>query len=214
MWYNCGGFIRATFRDQRTGINRAFFGLVQPDLLFCSMNSTSNQFMHGQFNYVLFLIRILFVLAWSALVIGLLFFLPGQLSQKHDLSGVVGVIAGFVFVFSIITVKFWRAIWTERFGLIITPDGVIVKDHLLFRSFTLRHGEIKGFSLSEYPVKIKGIQSILLYRVNGRKIEFPQFLFLNFRKITKALEESGISFLGEEPYIWKWVDSRIYKFDD
>ena len=170
--------------------------------------------MHGQFNYILFLVRTLFVLSWSALVVGVLFFLPGQLSQKHDLSGVVGIIAGFVFVFSIITFKFWRAIWTERFGLIITSDGVIVKDHLLFRSAALRQEEIKGFSLSEYPVRLKGVHSILFYLVNGQKIEFPQFLFLNFKKLTTALEESGITFLGEEPYIWKWVDSRIYKFDN
>jgi hypothetical protein len=98
--------------------------------------------------------------------------------------------------------------------MIITHEMVVIKDHLLFRSSALGQAEIKGFSLSEYPIRLKGVQSILLYLINGQKIEFPQFLFLNFRKLTTALEESGIPFLGEEPYIWKWIDSREYKFDD
>jgi hypothetical protein len=66
--------------------------------------------MRAQFNYILFLIRILLVLSWSALVIGLLFFLPGEMSLKHDLSGVVGGMAAFVFVISLVGFKFWRAV--------------------------------------------------------------------------------------------------------
>jgi hypothetical protein len=170
--------------------------------------------MHAQFNYILFFIRFLFVFIWSLLVVGLLFFLPAELSRKHDLSGVIGVMAGFVFVCSLATFKFWQAVWTERFTMTITRDTVIIKDRMFFKSFSLPQSEIKGFSLSEYPIRICGIQSILLYLVNGQKIEFPQFLFFNFKKLAKALEESGISFLGKEPYIWKWIDSRIYKFDD
>ena len=47
----------------------------------------------------------------------------------------------------------------------------------------------------------------------GEKIELPQFLFFNFKNLAPSLQENGITFLGEEPYIWKWVDSRVYKFD-
>jgi|GEM_PF-6433957 len=170
--------------------------------------------MRAQFNYIVFLIRILFVLAWSALVIGLLFFLPRELSRTHDLSGVLAIMAGFIFVCSMATFKFWRAVWTERYNMVIADNQVTIKDQLLFRSFVLRNDEIKGFSLSEYPIRISGIKSILLYLINGEKIEFPQFLIFNFKKLTRALEKSGVPFLGEEPYIWKWIDSRRYKFDD
>jgi hypothetical protein len=170
--------------------------------------------MSAQFNFVLFWIRILFVLAWSFLIMGLLFYLPGILSSSQDLLGVMGIMVAFVFVYSLITFKFWRAVLTERFSMVITHDQVIIKDHLLFRTSVLRSEEIKGFSLSEYPIRISGIQSILLYLVNGQKIEFPQFLFFNFKKLSRSLRECGIPFLGEEPYRWKWIDSRIYKFDD
>jgi hypothetical protein len=122
--------------------------------------------------------------------------------------------AGLGFVCSIATFKFSRAVWTERFSMVITHDQVMIKDKLFFKSSILRHDEIKGFSLAEYPIRIRGVRSILLYLVDGHKIEFPQFLFFNFKNLAGALEESGIPFLGEEPYIWKWVDSRIYKFDD
>jgi hypothetical protein len=152
--------------------------------------------MHAKFNYVFFVIRILFVLAWSALGIVLLYMLPGEESQKHDLSGVIGIMAAFLFVFGLFTFKFWRAIWTERFGMIITRDEVIIKDHLCFKTSILRPDEIKGFRLSQYPIRIKGVKSIFLCLKDGRKIEFPQFLFLNFKKMAAALEECGIAFLG------------------
>lgn len=169
--------------------------------------------MRAKFNYILFVIRILFVLAWSAAVVGSLCYMPGDLGRTHELSGVIGVMAGFICVFSLFTFKLWRAVWTERFSMHINPGQVIIKDHLLFRSFALRTDEIKGFSLSEYPIRISGVQSILLYLINGEKIEFPQFLFFNFKKLAKGLEQDGVPFLGKEPYIWKWIDSRVYKFD-
>lgn len=50
----------------------------------------------------------------------------------------------------------------------------------------------------EYPTRwVKG-RSIMLYLTEEQKLEFPEFLFLNFRKLDKALEESGLHFFGVE----------------
>ena len=89
----------------------------------------------------------------------------------------------------------------------------MITDLILFKRRVLRREDIKGFSLSEYPLRGINFKSILLYLYNGQKVELPQFLFLNFKQLTRSLQESGIKFLGEEPYIWKWIDSRYYKFD-
>jgi hypothetical protein len=176
--------------------------------------SRSIRAMSGKFNYPVFILRMLFeavflVLGIVALVLG-----PSHWSENHDLSGVIGITVAFAVLLFYINFKFLRAIWTERFGIRFETGSLIITDHLLLKRRVLRGDDIKGFSLSEYPLRGMKVKSILLYLSSGKKVEFPQFLFFNFKSLSPSLQESGITFLGEEPYIWKWVDSRYYKFDE
>jgi hypothetical protein len=169
--------------------------------------------MHGKFNYPLFIARIIIVTGFLALSITCLILGPSHWSAAHDLSGVVGITVTFTLLLLFVNAKLIRAIWTERFGIRIERDTLIMSDHLRFKRLVLQRAEIKGFSLSEYPLRGLSVKSVLLYLSNGKKIELPQFLFFNFKQLAPALEESGVKFLGQEPYIWKWIDSRTYKFD-
>jgi hypothetical protein len=169
--------------------------------------------MHGKFNYPVFILRMIIEAVFLVLGIVVLILGPDHWSANHDLSGVVGMTVAFAVLLFFVNAKFIRPIWTERFGIRIEPDSLIITDHLLFKRRVLRGNDIKGFSLSEYPLRGMKVKSILLYLSNGEKIELPQFLFFNFKNLAPSLQENGITFLGEEPYIWKWVDSRVYKFD-
>ena len=168
--------------------------------------------MRGIFNYIFFYFRIIVALAFSALCIAGLILPFTDIDKEHDTPGGTLGMVGLCVLVSLICFKLWRAIWTERFNLALLDGQVIIKDKLLFRSTILLPEDIKGYSLSEYPIRFK-VRSILFYLNNGKKIEFPQFLFFNFKKLIKALEPHGIKFLGEEGYYWKWVDSREYKYD-
>jgi hypothetical protein len=170
--------------------------------------------MRGKFNYIVFLLRIIFALAFTTVSVYIIIIGPGRWTAGHDLSGVIGITSLWGIITFYIAFKIIRAIWTERFTLSLAGDGIIIKDLILFKHRTLQKADIKGFSLSEYPLRNNIFKSILFYLGDGTKVEFPQFLFLNFKKLTQALKESGITFFGEEPYVWKWVDSRYYKFDE
>ena len=56
----------------------------------------------------------------------------------------------------------------------------------------------------EYPMRGARAKSIILYISEEEKLEFPEFLFLNFKKLDKALEESGLQFFGVESREWRW----------
>jgi hypothetical protein len=169
--------------------------------------------MRGKFNYPLFIARIIIVTGFLALSIMVLTLGPSHWSEGHDLSGVIGLTITFTLLLLFVNVKFIRAVWTERFGLRIERDSLIITDHLRCKRQTLQRADIKGFSLSEYPLRGLSVKSILLYLSSGKKIELPQFLFFNFKQLPPALEQNGIKFLGKEPYSWKWIDSRTYKYD-
>ncbi|WP_207429505.1 hypothetical protein [Pedobacter sp. SYSU D00535] len=96
---------------------------------------------------------------------------------------------------------------------IITPDGIEVINLLTFQKTAISKKEILGFSTSEIPYKIGNFKEILIYLKNGDKIDLMQFAYFNFKKIEPALIDKRYDFLGYEPYIWKWVNSRVYKFD-
>jgi hypothetical protein len=170
--------------------------------------------MRGKFNYPIFIARIIIVTGFLALSLTALILGTSHWSERHDLSGVIGITVTFTLLLLFVNVKFIRATWTERFGIRIDRNSLIITDHLRFKRQVLQRADIKGFSLSEYPLRGLSVKSILLYLSNGEKIELPQFLFFNFKQLAPALEQSGVKFLGQEPYIWKWIDSRRYKFDE
>ena len=170
--------------------------------------------MRGKFNYFVFFLRIIFAVIFLPLSIAAIIFCPGESLAHHDLAGVIAVTFAFFLLLFYVNFKIGRAIWTERFTMRIEAGSIVITDLFTFKKRVLHGADIKGFSLAEYPLRGLKVKSILLYLVNGQKIEFPQFLFYNFKRLNQALQENGIRFLGEEPFVWKWVDSRYYKFDE
>jgi hypothetical protein len=107
-------------------------------------------------------------------------------------------------LFYYIAFKLGQATWSQRFTIVLAGDQVVVRDVILFKRRVLQFADIKGFSLMEYPTRWVNGRSIVLYLTDGAMIEFPQFLFFNFRKLDMALEESGINFFGVESREWRW----------
>lgn len=138
---------------------------------------------------------------------------PQLIFDYHGLAGTIGIAIALSLLCAYMNFKLIRAIYRERFTMKIEAGTLFVTDVLRFKKRALAAADIKGFSLSEYPLRGFKFKSILVYLKNGEKLEFPQFLFLNFRKLAQCLEQNGIRFLGNEPYVWKWIDSRYYKYD-
>jgi hypothetical protein len=84
---------------------------------------------------------------------------------------------------------------------------------LTFRTEKISKENIKGFSTSEIPYRISTFKQIIIYLIDGRKLELTQFEYFNFKKIESALLYNDYNFLGHELYVWKFLDSRVYHFD-
>jgi hypothetical protein len=162
------------------------------------------EIMRGRFNYIAFFVRIFFCLLFSFLAVGWTVLIVQLCFGDFPGIGEFGrrIVGNILFYY--VAFKLGQAAWSQRFTIALTGDKVIVRDVLLFKRRILQFGDIKGFSLMEYPTRwVKG-RSIILYLTDGGMIEFPQFLFLNFRKLDIALEESGINFFGVESREWRW----------
>lgn len=86
-------------------------------------------------------------------------------------------------------------------------------DAITKKANTISKAEVKGFSLSKYPTKMWDFDEVILHLKNSDKIELPQFLYWNFKEIKPSLGANGVTFLGPEPFRWKFLDSRHYQFD-
>jgi hypothetical protein len=106
-------------------------------------------------------------------------------------------------------------------AFIKTTKNYLIKDNCIeeFNLLTLKtkaiHKEdIKGFSTSIVPYRIWDFKQIIIYLKDGTKIDIMQFAYFNFKNIKPDLIDKNYNYLGDEPYIWKWVNSRVYKYDD
>jgi hypothetical protein len=159
--------------------------------------------VRGRFNYLLFFIRIIFCLAFATLGVWGIIDVIIQWVDAGIFNADQGKLVIFCIAFCYIAVKLGQAAWHQRFTIRLSGDKIIVRDVFLFRRRVLQLSDIKGFSLMEYPTRwVKG-RSIMLYLTEEQKLEFPEFLFLNFRKLDKALEESGLHFFGVESRRWR-----------
>ena len=95
----------------------------------------------------------------------------------------------------------------------IKESGLDVYNIITLTLTSLDKNDIKGFSTSVVPYRIWNFKQITIYIKDGRKFELMQFEFFNFKKISESLIERNYEFLGQEPYIWKWFDSRVYKYE-
>ncbi len=101
----------------------------------------------------------------------------------------------------------------ERNNLFLEEKDIILKDAVNSKEKRIPKNKVKGFSTTTYNTRAWNFKSLILYLANGDKIEFPQFLYWNFKDFKVALEENNIQYLGHEPYRWKWFDKRHYQYD-
>ena len=133
--------------------------------------------------------------------------------EKHSPVKALGLTIFGILLFAFLLYNYGKTILTQRFILLIKNESVYLKD-VLFHKTTLLDDSFKGYSYSSYGdgSAVRNFKTLLFYFTDGRIIEFPQFLFTNFKHIHGALSDAKVNFLGDEPYIWKNLISRVYHF--
>ena len=108
----------------------------------------------------------------------------------------------------------FRPLITSTKNYIIRDNAIEEYNFLTFSTRTIDKNEIKGFSTSIIPYNnIPNFKQIIIYLKDGSKIDLMQYAYFNFKKIKPALIDKKYIYLGHEPYVWKWVNSRVYKYD-
>ena len=95
----------------------------------------------------------------------------------------------------------------------MTNSHLTVTDILKLKTERIEKGNIKGFSDSEIEYRIGTFKQLIIYHADNRKFEIMQFEQFNFKQIKPTMIDFGYSYLGHEPYTWKFIDSRVYYFE-
>jgi hypothetical protein len=163
--------------------------------------------------YLIFFIRLIFFLALiTSLILLLCIGVPG-LWKKYTPVQAAGLAILGIALFMYLLYSFGKSIWMQRFAIIIEDGTVRLKDIILQKSILL-DDSFKGYSYSSYGDgrAAYNFKTLLFYFNDGQIIEFPEFLFSNFKYISEALINAKVNFLGNEPYRWKNLISRVYHF--
>ncbi len=137
-----------------------------------------------------------------------------SLSKQHSGAKFFGLVSFGFLLFSYIIYVFGKPALTERYNLIIENGVPKLIDNFLRNEILLKEN-FKGFSFSSYGNKrgLYDFKTLIFYFQDGSIIELPQFLYSNFKLIKPALITNSIKYLGEEPYKWKNLISRHYRFE-
>ena len=117
-------------------------------------------------------------------------------------------------IFGVIFQQFFKGFITTTKNYLITDQTIKEFNILTFKTKTIDKNDIKGFSTSVVPYRIWNFKQVIIYLKDGTKIDIMQFAYFNFKKIKPTLVDKKYNYLGHETYIWKWVNSRVYKYDD
>jgi len=117
-------------------------------------------------------------------------------------------------VFGAIFQMFFKAFITRTKNYLITNQTIEEFNILTLKTKTIHKDDIKGFSTSKIPYRIWDFKQVIFYLKDGTKIDIMQFAYFNFRKIKPTLIDKKYNYLGDEPYIWKWFNSRVYRYDN
>ncbi|MDP2174721.1 MAG: hypothetical protein Q8K70_02295 [Bacteroidota bacterium] len=109
---------------------------------------------------------------------------------------------------------FFKAFITTTKNYLITDQTIEEFNVLTLKTKTIYKDDIKGFSTSKVPYRIWDFKQIIIYLKDGTKIDIMQFAYFNFKKIKPTLVNKKYNYFGHEPYIWKWFNSRVYRYDD
>ncbi|KIO51134.1 hypothetical protein IW18_19165 [Flavobacterium hibernum] len=170
-----------------------------------------NQFK-TRYNYLILVARFIFTIFFGALSIIMIYVLIKDSKSNNYLSEFFfGIVFNIIMIY--LTYHFAILIIKQSYNFKIEENSIFKISILSGRKELLKTNQIKGFSISEYPIKIWNFKSIILYLANGKKIELPQFLYFNFNKIENELIENSITKLGHEKHKWKSFDSRYYEYE-
>ena len=166
------------------------------------------------YNYIVFGLRVLFLIIFIGLFFIFIFkAIPHFLADNtFSFNLVLGLIAG-LFLTLFLPYRFIKILLTERNNIIIRNHQLFLIDSITSEERFVNKSDIKGFSTSVYQTNAWDFKTIIFYFSDGKKIEFPQFLYWNFKEIEQQLIDNRILYLGHEPYRWKWFDTRHYLFD-
>ena len=169
-------------------------------------------YFKSKFIYPIFIIRAIFFLALVAslgmfIVIGV----PSFWENHPPIEAIGLTIVGVTFFLYLILV-FGKSAWMQRFNIIIEGNNAYLKD-FLFKSSIQLDSNFKGYSYSSYGDRraLYNFKTLIFYFDYGRIIEFPQFLYLNFKRIHSSLSDMKVTFLCDEPYKWRNLVSRVYR---
>jgi len=101
---------------------------------------------------------------------------------------------------------------TLRYGIKIIDKSIVLKDFLFWRERNIT-GKIRGYS-SSFAGNYHDIKCIIIYLEDGRHINLPRYMYLNYMDIEPALKQYGLTFLGTEPYTCKYIVARGYAYDN
>lgn len=175
------------------------------------MNTTSSTDFKTSFNPLVPIGR-LFLFATLALP----FFLFYEIYHNRAFQNIDHV-AGIVFISLIcllIVFIFFKEFLKQTKNYVFRENEIEVFNFLTLGRRIIKKEEVKGFSVSFIPYRRLGkSKQIIIYMHDGSHIELMQFCYFNFKKIKTALQEKNYPFLGSETYVWKWFNSREYRFD-
>jgi hypothetical protein len=166
-----------------------------------------------RYNYLIVIGRIVLSIFFAATAV-LLLYVIGDHTQKEDAKGIEIFFASiFTLIMIYLCYHFLSILVIQSYNFELRNTSLIKTSVFTRKQKTYQIAEIKGFSTSNYPLKIWNFKSIILYLNSGEKFELPQFLYFNFEEIGSQLTSNSIYELGHETYKWKFFDSRHYKYE-
>jgi hypothetical protein len=189
------------------------FQLPQPHKHF----NVSGNFMtdfKSKFIYPVFILRLLLLLSLVGAISLFIFIGIPSLAKQHSGLKALGLISFGLALFGYLTFVLGKSTLTQRYNVVIEDGQVLLRDNLVGKHNRLDEN-FRGFSLSNYGDRraIYEFKTLIFYFQSGRKIEFPQFLYSNFKHILPSLTAHSVHYFGQEPYRWKNLVSRHYFFD-
>ena len=99
----------------------------------------------------------------------------------------------------------------SRFNLFIINEELILQDIFTAQKSHFKIGKVKGFSTSDIHSKFSQFHVVIIY-FDSRTQDFTKLILRNFHELKKALQISGIKYIGHEPYSLTWYGKRKYKY--
>ncbi|WP_146171794.1 hypothetical protein [Flavobacterium magnum] len=165
-----------------------------------------------KFNYFIFVLRIILTLFAGSMLIFTVIVSPSLLETEKDSFAIISGVILFALLWGFLCYRVAKLVFTQIHIFDFKNHELTIINAITKVEKQIKLDEIRGFSTSQYQTRVWDFKSVIIYYENGRKEELPQFLYLNFKKIPVALEAIGINNFGYEPFVWKFFDSRHYKY--